>query len=596
MDLRGSRLQSQRLPLLLCVLMSVVMVLRSPDRADLLASLDPDSVMRIVMVRDLLAGQSWFDLTQARLGLEGGIEMHWSRLVDAPLAGLILLFDLFAGRALAEHLAIVLWPLLMLSGIILLTSRIGLALGGRAMALIAAVVSGLTLMHEVRFVPGSVDHHNIQIVLLLLVLLGLMERHAAPAFAALAGAALAASLAIGVELLPLLVLCGLFMAVVWVVRGAPERAAALRFCAGSGTTLLALFASTAPASAWRGGYCDAISTDLVVPVLMCVGGLAVLAGFASRLGPGHRAAALAGVVVLTGAVAALATPACLSNPLDSLDTYLQVRWLDLLVEAQGLGDVLASPTSYVYLGYFLVGAVALMVALQAGWRGRDPGWLLLAALLTAALAMSAYQVRSTPVLAALSAIPMALVATRLHRLRRDGGRPWAGPAFLLSIFLPLPATWSLAEALQTPAAVHGAESLASSHGTSQSHGDCFEAEGLAGLVSQPPGLVSAPSNLGAQILLSSPHRTLAAPYHRNEAGMIAQLRIALAEDAASAHDLMRDFGVDYVVVCPSDPELASLASHGFEGFLHQLQAGDVPEFLEPLPGPDDAVLRAYRVR
>src|SRR5690606_27037017 len=52
---------------------------------------DNDSLMRLTQVRDLLAGQGWFDLAQYRMGLEGGFVMHWSRLVDAPIAGMILL-------------------------------------------------------------------------------------------------------------------------------------------------------------------------------------------------------------------------------------------------------------------------------------------------------------------------------------------------------------------------------------------------------------------------------------------------------------------------------------------------------------------------
>src|SRR5690606_10341079 len=51
---------------------------------------DNDSLMRLVEVRDLIGGQAWYDLHQYRMGLDGGFQMHWSRFVDAPLAGLVL--------------------------------------------------------------------------------------------------------------------------------------------------------------------------------------------------------------------------------------------------------------------------------------------------------------------------------------------------------------------------------------------------------------------------------------------------------------------------------------------------------------------------
>ena len=50
-------------------------------------SLDTDSAMRLASVRDLLHGQAWFDTSQHRLNTPYGLSMHWSRLVDAPLAG-----------------------------------------------------------------------------------------------------------------------------------------------------------------------------------------------------------------------------------------------------------------------------------------------------------------------------------------------------------------------------------------------------------------------------------------------------------------------------------------------------------------------------
>ena len=43
---------------------------------------DNDSLLRLVEVRDLIAGQGWFDLHQYRMGLPDEFSMHWSRLVE----------------------------------------------------------------------------------------------------------------------------------------------------------------------------------------------------------------------------------------------------------------------------------------------------------------------------------------------------------------------------------------------------------------------------------------------------------------------------------------------------------------------------------
>ena len=47
---------------------------------------DTDDNMRMMQVRALLAGQGWYDLRQYRLNPPFGADIHWSRLVDLPIA------------------------------------------------------------------------------------------------------------------------------------------------------------------------------------------------------------------------------------------------------------------------------------------------------------------------------------------------------------------------------------------------------------------------------------------------------------------------------------------------------------------------------
>ena len=77
------------------ILAAVLLVMKLPGATDYVGP-DNDDGMRLVEVRDFLAGQGWFDLMQYRLGLDGGTLMHWSRLIDLPIASLIWFFGLFA--------------------------------------------------------------------------------------------------------------------------------------------------------------------------------------------------------------------------------------------------------------------------------------------------------------------------------------------------------------------------------------------------------------------------------------------------------------------------------------------------------------------
>jgi hypothetical protein len=46
------------------------------------ALLDTDDAMRLVQMRDFIAGQGWYDLHQGRINPPAGYNSHWSRLID----------------------------------------------------------------------------------------------------------------------------------------------------------------------------------------------------------------------------------------------------------------------------------------------------------------------------------------------------------------------------------------------------------------------------------------------------------------------------------------------------------------------------------
>jgi hypothetical protein len=86
-------------------------------------AMSTDDAMRLVEVRDLVAGQGWFDLVQHRLD-PPGLAMHWSRVIDAPLAALILLLRPLLGSHGAEAVTLVLWPTMLLGAALLLAASL----------------------------------------------------------------------------------------------------------------------------------------------------------------------------------------------------------------------------------------------------------------------------------------------------------------------------------------------------------------------------------------------------------------------------------------------------------------------------------------
>src|SRR5450759_2218463 len=93
-------------------------------------NMSTDDAMRLVQVRDLIGGQGWFDLFQHRLDPPGA-SMHWSRVVDVPLAALILVLRPLIGTHGAETVTLFLWPLLLLAAALMLVAAIARQMSNR---------------------------------------------------------------------------------------------------------------------------------------------------------------------------------------------------------------------------------------------------------------------------------------------------------------------------------------------------------------------------------------------------------------------------------------------------------------------------------
>ena len=169
-------------------------------------AMSTDDAMRLVQVRDLLAGQGWFDLFQHRLD-PPGTSMHWSRLIDAPLAAMIWILRPIAGQHGAEAITLVAWPTLLSQMALLLDTwpiaqRMAEDREAGSARLVATLLAVLSIPALIHFRAGAIDHHNAQIALLLAFIALALQIDASPVKAGLAGVIAALSLAIGLEMLP----------------------------------------------------------------------------------------------------------------------------------------------------------------------------------------------------------------------------------------------------------------------------------------------------------------------------------------------------------------------------------------------------------
>jgi hypothetical protein len=333
-----------------------------------LGDLSTDDAMRLVEVRDFLAGQGWFDLTQYRLSPPAGVPTHWSRLIDLPLALLIRAGEMLAPSVLAERIGTIVWPagllLLYLAGV----ARLARVLAGDAAARLALIFAAVTAPVLQHFRPGAIDHHNAQLVLLVWAL-ALATRSSAQGEssreAALAGVMCALSLAIGLEMAPAIAALTARIALRWIFHGGVVRPATAAFALAFAAATLALFAATVPPARYGVAACDALSIVHVSAAGIGGIGLGALTAARGLTSTWHRLGAAAALGALVLATMAFGFPACLSDPYGDLDPRLSALWLSNVSEARSFLSMLRDLPQELPLYYGLPAAALVLGVIRA---------------------------------------------------------------------------------------------------------------------------------------------------------------------------------------------------------------------------------------
>jgi hypothetical protein len=124
---------------------------------------------------------------------------------------------------------------------------------------------------------------------------------------------------------------------------------------------------------------------------------------------------------------------------------------------------------------------------------------------------------------------------------------------------------------------------------------CTRISALRPLAALPPGLVAANVDLGPHVVALTPHRVVAAPYHRLDKGILANRAILEAEPAAARGELLA-LGVDYLALCAGEPDAKPPAGRRAPSTLRaRLLAGERMAFLQPIALPAGSPIMAWRV-
>ena len=561
---------------------------------DLFAGIIPgiDDMMRLQQVRDLLDGQAWFDVDQMRLLTPEGGEMHWSRLPDLFIAGIILVLRPFLGQTLAEMLTIGLWPLILLSSVLislcLIMRRMGIGLAGQLIGLFSFATSAAIF----NFWPGRIDHHGFVLALVLAGLAALLSKSMSGRSGVILAFCLSAALSIAIEALPyvagLIAIIGLF----WIVRGHREGVRLAMF-GGSILTFSTLFlVFDAPGLGPARAVCDAYGLSHWAALAFGGALLALLGALGGGLDTWPKrlvAGLLAGGLTL--ALFVSVNPACLGDPYAAVPDSVRQSWLSAVAEARSLSYLLeAEPDRVIAVFGFLgvsVGATVWMIFRAPGQERL--GRIGFALLLGLAIMATVWQIRGQSfslAFAAIAAGGAAGAAFDVWKSRRGSAALliFAALALLLS-----PMSWRiLGDQFAVPTEAEGALEV--------SRYACVEPENFAIFARTPKMKVHTPIDLGIPVLVRSEHEVFVGPYHRNVKG-IERANMVLIGSPEEARQRLLEMGATHLAYCVGLNETDRYGLLWPNGLAAALNQDKRPDWLVPVDELTDTrgIVRLYRV-
>lgn len=567
---------------------------------------DTDDNMRMMQVRALLGGQGWYDLAQHRMA---GSNIHWSRLVDLPIAGLKLLFTpLFGGRT-AETIAVAVAPLLPM-----LAAMYAVALMARRLIAPKAYLFALAFLACGGSVMGMwqpmrIDHHGWQLAFLAWTAAALTDPKPLRAGITL-GAATALSLVVGLEMLLYLAAAGAIAVLMWVRDGEPKRlfAYGLTLAGGCGLGYL-VFTSEAN----RLPMCDALS-PVWLSAMVAAGAVAMLLAWLTPRTWVQRLAIAAVGGIAVAAFFGLSWPHCLGR-LEQSSPELERLWLSKVREAMPIWrhgwDTAVITLTLPFAG--LVGGLAMLhvshrearagaeVAEEAGGEAVAPRqddaralftrWLAITLLALMATGLLAWQTRAGPAAQLLSAVGAGAFAWIIftwvmgfkHMLARVGGL-----AVALVVVVGLAQGW--VTKFKGPAAPRNAYRLAVDTANTR----CPSIWGMTPIARQSRGMVMTFVDLGPRLITLTHHDAITGPYHRNATEIIDVMH-AFRGTPDFARRVADRYHVDYVLICPMMSEATIYRAEARGGFYDRLSQGQVPDWLTPVQLPADSPFRMWRV-
>jgi hypothetical protein len=551
---------------------------------------DADDLLRALEVWTFLQTGRWFDMSLPMVHGQMVYVSAWSRLVDLPYAAIALVLRQVMSPEAALQAAFRIWPPAM-GGLfaLLLTATFRQIAPLKRQLPVSTLIAALVLMPYAiwEFSPGRIDHHSVQILLLLTIAYGLSRFDVKGGLAV--GIAVPVAAAVGLETLPLLATALLALTLAWWIDmpgGGKVLAAAGGACALA--TLVLTLALIRP-SDYFVAHNDVFSAPYV-QALLAFGFLAMVLprwiapGRATRL---LRITAFAGLGLVALAAIIVEYPDLLRGPFVMIDTLAKLYWFDRIPQEM---------TALMFLRSRIWIAIGLFVAMLAILLGTAPAALrhvrqsqpaLPALFLFALAAFVGVCVSNRSLRLALALVPLLLpvalgeAARLLAGLRQSSAR--LGKAAGVAAALALASIALFVAVSERPTVPDAYDYLL--------FYDC-NGEDFSPIARLAPARVLTPPGIGLRIAIQhAPGIVVSSiPFHRAAPGVSQVVRLFMAPTLAERTALLKGF--NYLAVCRSK---AGLPRENELPLYAAMMANKPVEGLELIATPKSSSLLLYRI-
>jgi hypothetical protein len=542
---------------------------------------DVDDVLRLLQIKNLQETGNWFDRTLPFIEMPEAYISPWSRLVDLPYIFITWLLMPFMAAPDALNVASFVWPPVMLVVFCILFVAIQkrIVAAGEDLAISSLILSFFLMPLAIwQFSPGRVDHHNMQLVLCLLLFFGLVLWSCIGGF--VAALAIVLSVAVGLEVLPQIAFVLAAVCLSWAFNqyGANK----FLYSLGAGIILftpLAAISLLGPTGMSQTA-CDAFSAPYIF-ALMGFGFIAVVMPLLqSKAGAGARilSLGLSGAILLV--ILAAAFPLCLSGPYHMIDPISRELWLNRVTQEQ---SILSFFTMGDFFGILTLaaGLIISLIVMPLVWKQYKKGFIgifIIFLLSFLCLLFSFFQTR-------YKVFPIAFIPLFFPMLMSYFNKLPRADFVLQAVIISFVSVLGFGLHFAFP--VKSAKLDVVDYVT---YFPCVDAD-ISALNNIPPGRIMTPATVGLFIADRLPPgmKIAGITFHRASPGMKRIWETFILPDAVARKAALQPF--DYMAVCRSDlPESIPSTT-----LFAKLTRGEKWPGLDVIETPATSGLRLFKI-